>query len=102
MIEAFFMGVVATASAVAALFFLRFWKDTRDTFFLAFAASFLIEAFNRVALVLSDRPMEGSPWIYVLRLSGFLLIVAAILRKNYGRQRPPSPPKSTSSKSASR
>lgn len=47
----------------------------------------MIEAFNCVALLLSERPMEGSPWIYVLRLFGFLLILVAILRKNYGRSR---------------
>ena len=85
MIEPFLMGVVATASATASLFFLRFWRDTRDSFFLAFAASFLIEAFNRLALLLSPRPNEGSPWIYLFRLFGFLLILAAILRKNYGK-----------------
>ncbi len=30
------MGAVAMASLVAALFFLRFWRQTHDTFFLLF------------------------------------------------------------------
>ena len=30
------------------------------------------------------RPNEASPWIYVIRLLALILILAAILRKNYG------------------
>jgi uncharacterized membrane protein HdeD (DUF308 family) len=66
----------------AGLFFLKFWRDTRDTFFLAFAASFTIEGLNRVAVLYFPRPNEGSPWIYVVRLLAFLLILIAILKKN--------------------
>lgn len=85
MIEGFLIGVIATASAIAGLFFLKFWRDTRDSFFLAFAASFLIEGLNRVSLLFLPRPNEGNPWIYVVRLFAFLLILIAIVRKNYGR-----------------
>ena len=85
MIEAFLLGVIATASVTAGLFFLKFWRDTRDSFFLAFAASFLIEGINRIAMLFLPRPNEGSPWIYLVRLLAFLLILLAILRKNYGK-----------------
>ena len=37
MIETFLVGVIATASLVAGLFFLKFWRDTHDSFFLAFS-----------------------------------------------------------------
>jgi|SoiMethySBSTD1v2_1073268.scaffolds.fasta_scaffold1871489_2 uncharacterized membrane protein HdeD (DUF308 family) len=87
MIETFLLGVIASSSAIAGLFFLRFWRDTRDPFFLSFAASFLIEALNRVALLFVPRPNEGSPWIYLIRLFASLLILTAIIRKNYGRGR---------------
>jgi len=83
-IEAFLVGVIATASITAGLYFLKFWRDTRDSFFLAFAASFTIEGINRVAILFLRRPNEGSPWIYLVRLLAFLLILIAILRKNYG------------------
>ncbi|HEY1261914.1 MAG TPA: DUF5985 family protein [Terriglobales bacterium] len=86
--EGFLLGVVATASAVAGLFFLKFWRQSHDIFFLAFAAFFLIEGMNRVVLVFFDKPNEGSPWIYLVRLFALLLILAAILRKNYGGERP--------------
>ena len=44
------MGAIALASFVAGLFFFRYWRSTRDSFFLYFALSFWIEAANRVAL----------------------------------------------------
>jgi uncharacterized membrane protein HdeD (DUF308 family) len=84
MIDGFLLGVIATASITAGIFFLKFWRNTRDSFFLAFAASFLIEGLNRCAVLFLDKPNEGSPWTYLVRLLSFSLILGAILRKNYG------------------
>ncbi len=84
MIEGFLLGVVATASATAALFFLKFWMKSRDVFFLAFATFFLAEAFIRLVVLFFARPNEGSPWIYLIRLFALILILAAILKKNFG------------------
>lgn len=86
MISSFLLGFIAATSAVAATFFLRFWRDTRDTFFLAFAVFFSIEAVERCLALFLPRPNEGSPHIYVVRLFAFLLILVAILRKNFGRR----------------
>jgi uncharacterized membrane protein HdeD (DUF308 family) len=83
MIEGFLLGVTATSSIIAGLFFLKFWRKTHDSFFLAFAASFIIEGFNRSAVLLTVKPNEGNPWTYLVRLLSFLLILVAILRKNY-------------------
>jgi len=85
MITIFLLGFTASASLAAGLFFLRFWRDTHDTLFLAFTAFFLIEAITRILLPFFAHPGEGSPWIYIARLIGLLLILAAILRKNYWR-----------------
>lgn len=84
MIDGFLLGVIATASVTSGFFFLKFWRTTHDSFFLAFAASFLIEGANRFAVLLVDKPSEGSPWTYFIRLLSLLLILAAILKKNYG------------------
>jgi uncharacterized membrane protein HdeD (DUF308 family) len=86
MIEGFLLGVVATGSLTAGIFFLKFWRRSRDWFFLAFAASFIVEGLNRISVLATDRPHEGSPWIYLVRLLSFLLILAAILKKNYGKK----------------
>jgi uncharacterized membrane protein HdeD (DUF308 family) len=84
MIEAFLLGVIATASLTAGTFFLKFWKKSHDTFFLAFVVYFLTEGGIRIAHLFFARPNEASPWIYVIRLLALILILAAILRKNYG------------------
>lgn len=84
MIVIFLLGFTASASLTAGLFFLRFWRDTRDTLFLAFTGFFVIDAITRVVRIYAAHPGEGSPWIYVARLIALLMILAAILRKNYG------------------
>ena len=85
MVEGFLLGVIATSCATAGLFFLRFWKKTHDRLFLAFAFFFFIEALNRIVILFFERPNEGSPWIYLIRLSALVVLLAAILEKNYRR-----------------
>jgi hypothetical protein len=87
MIEGFLLGVIVTASLTAGMFFLKFWRRTRDPLFLAFSAAFVIEGLNRVVFLFVDRPNEGNPLIYTVRLMAFLLIVAAIVWKNRGGER---------------
>ncbi|MBI4902862.1 MAG: hypothetical protein HY820_04455 [Acidobacteria bacterium] len=89
---AFLLGVIAAMSATAAVFFLKFWRTTKDPLFVAFACYFAIEGGNKIALIFMERPNEGSQWIYGARLVASLLILGAILRKNYGREGP-TPPK---------
>ena len=86
LIEGFLLGIIAASSLTAGVFFLKFWRDTRDWFFLAFAASFLVEGLNRCGLLLLEKPNEGNPWVYLVRLLSFLLILCAILKKNYGEK----------------
>lgn len=76
------LGAIAMGCFVAGLLFLRFWRDGRDRFFLLFALSFFVEAVSRVLLAVSDRPNEGSPWLYGIRLAAYLLILWAIYEKN--------------------
>ena len=78
----FLMGGIAVASFVAGLFFFRFWRHTRDRFFVFFALSFWIEAANRVAMIVHLEPNEGEPGYYVVRLVAYGLIIAAIVDKN--------------------
>jgi uncharacterized membrane protein HdeD (DUF308 family) len=83
MIDGFMLGVIATTSD-GRMFFLKFWKTTRDSLFLAFGASFIIEGLNRCAVLFIQKPNEGSPWIYLVRLLSMLFILVAILRRNLG------------------
>ena len=75
-------GGIATASLIAGLFFFRFWRTTRDRFFLWFALSFLIEGINRFSLYAFAGLNDSSPIYYVIRLVAYGLIVWAILEKN--------------------
>ena len=84
-LEAFLLGVIATSSVTAGIFFLKFWKQTRDSLFLAFGLAFVVEGLNRCAVLFLTKANEGNPYIYGVRLLAFLLILSAILRKNYGR-----------------
>jgi hypothetical protein len=79
-------GAIAMASLTIGLFFLRFWRNTGDRFFLYFALSFLIEGANRVYGSLAGMAREDSPHHYLLRLLAYGLILWAILEKNWPRK----------------
>lgn len=80
--EEILMGATAMASAVAGLFFLRFWRDTRDRLFAIFAAAFFLLGFTRIGLAFSPSQPEGNTHWYWVRLVAFLLILVAIIDKN--------------------
>jgi hypothetical protein len=78
----FVAGALAMAYLVAATFFLRFWRESRDRLFLLFGAAFLMLTVQRVLLTaVGDHP-TASLALYGLRLVAFLVILAAILDKN--------------------
>lgn len=78
----FLSGAVTLGFAAAALFFLRFWRDTHDELFLAFAVAFLLLGIAQAILALGGIPDEQRSWVYLVRLVAFLTIILAILRKN--------------------
>lgn len=78
----FLSGAITCGFLVATLFFARFYRRTRDSLFLAFAAAFALLGLNQALLVLSGIPIEERSPLYLLRLAAFLLIIVAIVRKN--------------------
>jgi hypothetical protein len=82
-VQGFVLGFLCLSCLVAALFFLKFWRQTRDGLFLAFGIAFIIEGANRCFMLLLAHPSEGSPSVYIVRMFAALIILAAILRKNY-------------------
>ncbi len=84
-IEGFLLGVIAISSLIAALFFFVYWKRSRDALFLAFCVAFTMEGFNHVSLLGVAHPNQASRWYYFVRLLAFLIILAGIMKKNYGR-----------------
>jgi len=80
--EALANGALAALLVVAAVFFYRFWRESRDFLFLAFGASFLIRAINTIAVAILQKPNEGTPLNYLIGLTSTLFIVIAIIHKN--------------------
>ena len=80
-------GAITMGQLIAGLFFLKFWTRTRDRLFLAFAAAFWLLALNQGIIALAGIPREEQSWVYVLRLAAFLLIIMAIVSKNFSRAR---------------
>ncbi|MBW4548140.1 MAG: hypothetical protein KME25_27415 [Symplocastrum torsivum CPER-KK1] len=78
----FLMGTVAMGCAIAGLFFLRFWKETKDRLFLSFTLAFFMLTINRTLLGFTSYANETTPELYLLRLSAFLIILFGILDKN--------------------
>jgi hypothetical protein len=76
------------ASAMISLFFLRFWKKTGDRFFFYFASSFLLEGVNRIVLTFLEHGSEQQPFAFLPRLVAFLLILWAIIDKNWIQKNP--------------
>jgi hypothetical protein len=83
----FIGGASLMASLVIALYFLRFWRETRDRLFAIFSLAFGFFAVNRFFLTLIDETHEGRTYLYLVRLLVFLLILAAIIDKNISTRR---------------
>ena len=83
----FISGVLAAGYCVAALYFVKFWRQTGDRLFALFAASFVLLFLQRVALALATDMIANTAWYYVIRLLAFALIIVAIIDKNRAQQR---------------
>ena len=79
----FLSGALVAMFAVAALFFLRFWRETSDRLFLFFSCAFALLALQRILTLLDT----ASVFVYLPRLIAFALIIAAIGEKNRARSR---------------
>lgn len=81
----FLQGATMLASLGVALFFLVYWRRTRDRLFLAFSLAFAVFAVNRVLLSTLAEDSEARTAVYVVRALTFLLIAGAVLDKNVRR-----------------
>lgn len=78
----FLSGMATLGFLVSGLFFLRFWKRTGDTLFLAFAIAFGLLAVGQAVTTLANTYLDDSSVTYLIRLAAFALIIVAIWRKN--------------------
>jgi hypothetical protein len=78
----FLNGAIAMGFAIAGLYFLRFWRDTRDRLFAFFAVAFWVFAAERVGLLYVGPDEAARASVYLARLIGFSLIILGIAGKN--------------------
>jgi hypothetical protein len=90
MMKGILLGAIALGSAVAGLFFLRFWLMTGDRLFLYFSLACFLEGLCRVLMGITPVSSENEehPVIYLIRLVAYGLIIFAIIDKN--RKKSPS------------
>jgi Family of unknown function (DUF5985) len=75
-------GALTMGFAVAGVFFLRFWRETKDRLFGFFALAFFVLAASRIGLAL-HLPDDGrGDYLYWVRFLAFAVILLAILDKN--------------------
>lgn len=71
------------ACVIAGVFFLRYWKITRERLFAYFAAAFAMLAVNYLALAAAvDSAFEARHLVYIIRLAAFVVIIVGIVDKN--------------------
>jgi hypothetical protein len=73
-------GALVMGYIVCALFFVRYWRQSRDRLFLLFSGAFALLAVQR--LLLSVAEGTGSLVFYGVRALAFTLIIIAVIDKN--------------------
>lgn len=85
----FLLGMLTMASAAIALFFLRYWRNTRDRLFAFFALAFALMAanwFNHLGITAQQEAQEYR--VYLIRFIAFSIILIGIIDKNRRGNRP--------------
>lgn len=75
-------GTLTMACFVTGLFFFRFWRSSRDRFFVFFSWAFWLLGLNWIVLAVIPWEEETRHRAYVVRLLAFVLILAGIIDKN--------------------
>ncbi|MBA3451779.1 MAG: hypothetical protein H0T42_01635 [Deltaproteobacteria bacterium] len=70
------------ASFVIGLRFLKFWRLSRDRFFVWFAAAFCMFSLGWVIRTFDVEASEHAHLVFLPRLAGFVMILIAIIDKN--------------------
>ena len=81
-INAFLSGAIALGFVAIGVCFHRFWRRSRIQLFNFFALAFFLLAVERTVVVLANPQNEFAPYLYLLRLAAFAVIIAAIIHQN--------------------
>jgi len=84
-VDFFLLGFIAACSLIAGLYFLRFYRSTRDPLFLAFLVFFVAQGCTNAVVLELSHPNLGTPMIFLVRLLSVLVVLIAILWKNVAK-----------------
>ncbi len=87
MMNQFLSGAIVMGFAVASLLFLSYWRRTRQSLFLSFAASFFLLGVNYLWLAVTQIPVEERSPLFLIRLLAFALLIVGIVQSNRGPSR---------------
>ena len=79
--NAFLHGILVALSFVIAGFFIRYWRVSRDRFFIFIALCFIALGLNWAAQE-AFVTTEHAVWVFSLRLLAFLILIIGIVDKN--------------------
>lgn len=86
----FFSGISVATFFASGVFFYKFYRTSRDKFYLLFCLTCWMFAIERIAILVfigpSQTNSETAPWVYTIRLFAFLLIFFAFIEKNRKRR----------------
>jgi hypothetical protein len=85
MFKTMLAGAIMLNAWAISVFFIRFWRKTRDRLFAWFALAFILLGVERVLIIMSSG--EAYFHVYLVRLVAFLLIIFAVWDKNRARIR---------------
>ena len=77
-------GALLFSYFIAGIHFVRFWRRTSDKLFLHFAVAFWLFALNQIVASIPVVTDETAGYEYLLRVLGFIVILVAIVQKNFG------------------
>lgn len=87
----FLSGITVVTFLASGVFFLKFYRASRDPFYLFFCLACWLLSIERIAILMVIGPAktsgETSPWVYLIRLIAFLLIMIAIVNKNRNQRK---------------
>ncbi len=78
----FLYGMNTMGFLLAGLFFWRFWRKSADTLFIAFSVAFFLFALDQLFHAAATGPSISYGGSFFFRLTGFGLLIYAVLRKN--------------------
>ena len=82
LVQMFLRGGLVVACFVAGLFFLHYYRQTRDRIFVFFVVAFWSLAAHWVGLAIANPELESRHYIFLFRLLAFVALIVGILDKN--------------------